>query len=304
MGFNIKTSELLILSKQANINFEKVVTIGRQQLNGSQLLFEKLFRQYGFSLETYNTLMKSEGRYGENFLRLLGAQTVDSIDASDYEKASIIHDMNNPVPGSLKERYSVVIDSGSLEHIFNYPVAIKNCMEMVRTGGHFIGISPANNFLGHGFFQFSPELFYRVFSPENGFKAMKMLLFFNDHRSPVFEVRDPLQVRERVTLKNTRETYLFFLARREEAKPVLLTPPQQSDYFHISWTNKKQQDKSVLKSSVAKKIKKFIPKVIVIFFLTMRKVILNLSSITSPIGNGEKKFFKRIKSTGQVFSGI
>ena len=47
-------------------------------------------------------------------------------------------------------------------------------MEMVKRGGHFIGVTTLNNFCGHGFYQFSPELYYRVFAPGNGFEVVKM----------------------------------------------------------------------------------------------------------------------------------
>ena len=78
--------------------------------------------------------------------------------------------MNLPIGDDLKRKFSVVIDGGTLEHVFNFPVAIKNCMQMLDVGGHFFVHTMANNFMGHGFYQFSPELFYRVFSPENGFR--------------------------------------------------------------------------------------------------------------------------------------
>ena len=110
------------------------------------------------------------GGYAEEFLKRLGAKETISIDASAYEGASLVHDMNLPIGDDLKRRFSVVIDGGTLEHVFNFPVAIKNCMQMVDVGGHFFVHTMANNFMGHGFYQFSPELFYRVFSPENGFR--------------------------------------------------------------------------------------------------------------------------------------
>ena len=91
MGFNIKTSELLILSRQARINYEHTVTIGRQQLNGSQILFEKLFKKYRLPLEDYHQVFQKEARFCERFLRLLGAEVIDSIDASDYEQTTIYH---------------------------------------------------------------------------------------------------------------------------------------------------------------------------------------------------------------------
>jgi len=42
----------------------------------------------------------------------------------------------------------VVIDSGSLEHIYNFPVAIANCMKMVKVGGSFFIFNMANNHMG------------------------------------------------------------------------------------------------------------------------------------------------------------
>ena len=43
---------------------------------------------------------------GENATR------VDSVDVSSYEKATILHDMNLPIPGEPKERFTLVHDAG------------------------------------------------------------------------------------------------------------------------------------------------------------------------------------------------
>lgn len=72
--------------------------------------------------------------YCEEFLRQVGARDITSIDASGYERASIVHDMNLPIGSELRRRFSVLIDGGTLEHIFNFPVAIRNCMEMLDNG--------------------------------------------------------------------------------------------------------------------------------------------------------------------------
>ena len=69
-----------------------------------------------------------------------------------------------------------MLDSGSLEHVFNFPIAIANCMALTEVGGHFVAITPANNWCGHGFYQFSPELFYRVLCAENGFRVERMIV--------------------------------------------------------------------------------------------------------------------------------
>jgi len=237
MGFNLVSTEFLIQAVNAGVDYRKTITIGRQRLHGSRILFEKLFRRYQLPISELTHLIENEDRYCESFLRMLGAATVDSLDASGYENATVICDMNDAIPNLMKGRYSTVIDGGSLEHIFNFPVAVKNCMELLEPGGHFIGISPCNNFLWHGFYQFSPELFYGVFSRSNGFSVVKMLLFFNDLSLPVYEVVDPLTIRGRVTLRNSKESYLFVLAKRENIVSVLSLFPQQSDYAEITWKN-------------------------------------------------------------------
>src|SRR5437762_12288642 len=106
--------------------------------------------KFGFSVEDakIQQIFERTGGYAEEFLKYLGAKTVHSLDNSDYEGATHVHDMNKPIPGHLKAQYSVVLDGGSLEHIFNFPVAIQNCMEMVQVGGHYLGITPTNNFVG------------------------------------------------------------------------------------------------------------------------------------------------------------
>ena len=81
-----------------------------------------------------------------------------------------------PIDYAFHQRFTSVIDSGTLEHVLNYPVALKHCMELGSLGGHFLAITPANHFFGHGFYQFSPDLFYRVFTLENGFGIQQMWL--------------------------------------------------------------------------------------------------------------------------------
>jgi hypothetical protein len=88
---------------------------------------------------------------------------VVTLDNSAYEGAAIVIDLNAPLPDALKNRFTAVIDGGCLEHIFNFPQAIKNSMEMLSIGGHFLGITPANNFCGHGFYQFSPGALFSHF---------------------------------------------------------------------------------------------------------------------------------------------
>ncbi|MCY2980428.1 MAG: hypothetical protein NTU79_17315 [Planctomycetota bacterium] len=151
------------------------------------------------------------------------------MDASTYEQADIIHDLNVPVPDNLKAQFDVVFDGGTMEHVFNYPQAIKNAMEMVKIGGRLMLYFPANNWCGHGFYQFSPELMYRMLSENNGYKMEHVYAHGKGDRW--YSVVDPEVVQERVELNRERcTTYLLVQARRTTEKPIFHDLPQQSDY--------------------------------------------------------------------------
>ena len=132
--------------------------LGRQDFYPDASVLQKLLdsREAGHSADRFLAESKN---YAEKLFEFLGAEEVVAIDNSSYEGAGIVADMNAPINASLKDRFSAIIDGGCLEHVFNFPQAIRNCMEMLSVGGHFIGITPANNFCGHGFYQFSPELY-------------------------------------------------------------------------------------------------------------------------------------------------
>lgn len=282
MGFNIKTTELLIESKKLGINFSSVGMLGRQTLNGSFFEFQKLFERFGFPAEN---IIKRDNRYSEPFLTILGAKKIESFDASNYEGATNICDMNLPIESQYKEKYSLMIDSGSLEHIFNFPQAIKNCMEMVKQGGHMIGVTPANNFFGHGFYQFSPELFFRIFSETNGFEIEKMWLFFPFSSSKVYEVKDPAAVKSRVSLMNTTETFLFYIAKRKSVKTIFSRFPQQSDYENQKW-NQRNEKKLSRKLSI--------PNFLIPIGLWFLKTWKRLKTLIYPLGTANRSHFKKI----------
>jgi hypothetical protein len=152
------------------------------------------------------------------------------MDVSNFEGATFIHDLNQPIGAELRERFDAVYDGGTLEHVFNFPIALKNCMEMVKVGGSLFTHTVANNWCGHGFYQFSPELFYRAFSKENGYVVERMIAHVVGPYGRWFDVMDPEQIRSRVALRTCVPVMLLIQARRVALEPVFARPPQQSDY--------------------------------------------------------------------------
>ena len=167
MGLDINSVQFLLAARKRGARFDDILTLGRLSLNVYPAKMVKVLQGEGLPCEPF-VRAATETEYVEPFFDSIGAKKTASLDASDFEGATYVQDMNQPVPDALKERFDAIFDGGTLEHVFNLSVALKNCMEMTRVGGRFYMHTCANNLCGHGFYQFSPELFYRVFSPENG----------------------------------------------------------------------------------------------------------------------------------------
>jgi hypothetical protein len=235
MGITKKDSQLLFYSKkELGVSFSETLMLGRLYLYATQAQIDKFASLYSNPKTTKDVSFQDE--YSEPLFEILGASRVDSIDYSDYEKASIIHDLNLALPQNLHSTFTCIIDGGTIEHVFNFPIAIKNCMQALKVGGHYIGITPANNQMGHGFYQFSPELYYRIFSPENGFRIKKMLITPNDAENEWYEIADPAIVKSRVVLMNPVPLTLMMVAEKIQECEVFKSPPYQSDYT-ASWAS-------------------------------------------------------------------
>lgn len=245
MGVEYYTTRFLLQARARGLNFGRVLTIARQNLLITPRDLDKLAREFHFApTDLTNIDPPSALTYVEPlFTRLLKATGIESIDNSKYEGATHVHDLNQPLPPEFRARYDTILEAGSLEHIFNFPTAIKNLMEAVKVGGTIFIQTPANNYFGHGFYQFSPELFYRVFTAENGFEVQRAEVFEHLYpcslfATPTHAVADPAAVGKRVQLVNNMPTLLLIEARRTAEKPIFAAAPQQSDYVPMWQKNK------------------------------------------------------------------
>lgn len=233
MGLNASGLGLMAVARASGADFSRVVTIGRQQLTIGAGELEDFFHKRGRDdIAGQLAAITSDG-YCEMVIRTaFGAQTVHSVDASDYEQATIVHDMNTPL--EPKEPYSVVLDFGTLEHVLNVPVAFDNVAEFCAPGGRIMHMLPANNCAGHGFYQFSPELFFQVYSEARGFAGTRVFAAPMGSPDVWYEVRAPHTLKSRVNITSRDELYLLVLTQKTgEAPPLTRAPVQQSDYMQL-----------------------------------------------------------------------
>ena len=233
MGADFNITRLILLGRRHGVDYSATATLGRMDLHIKPRDLAALLRDFDAPIGEAALADVAHQRYADALLMALGAGGVQSIDASAYEGATIVHDMNRPVPAALAGRFSAIIDHGTTEHIFDFATAMRNVMQMLAVGGHFLSATCANNLMGHGFYQFSPELYFRLFGEASGFRIKGVFLVEVASRGCWYRVTDPAVARERVELKNREPTYVIAIAqkiRAVEAIPI----PQQSDYV-VAW---------------------------------------------------------------------
>ncbi len=261
MGLYLRHVKAMLLTYPEALNLKKTITIGRQYLFAPPAeivdYLRSTNRATGLSQSNIDTFLKADNFYVDNLLRLLGAEKIDSMDYSDYEQASIIHDLNKPIEASLKNQYSLVLDIGTIEHVFNAPVAMKALMEMVEQGGKLIISTTGNNQPGHGFYQFSPEFFFRTLTEENGYRIDSIFVQECFEGGRTYEIRDPLQMRKRATYCSWAEMDITVIATRIAVKPIFEETPQQSDYV-IAWKGEEKGYVHQTKVTMKTRIKDFV----------------------------------------------
>lgn len=181
MGIDVQTLRFLKYVFETRGAFGRVLTVGRQGVHCSPHIQHLVLGRPGVAPGSF-----CEPLLISNF----GATCVDSIDASDYEGATVVHDLNEPFVHDMGT-YDTVFDGGCLEHIFDVAAALRNLTKVCREGGQLIHVLPANNQCGHGFWQFSPELFFSLYSSSRGFFGTEV--FVGDVIDPnwIFKVNQP-----------------------------------------------------------------------------------------------------------------
>lgn len=112
----------------------------------------------------------------EALLRCLGYSSVAALDANDYEDPDHVVDLNAAeCAADLIGSADLILDGGTLEHVFHLPNALGNIHAMLKENGFVFHSNPTNNHVDHGFYQLSPT-FYRDYYESNGYELRALAL--------------------------------------------------------------------------------------------------------------------------------
>ena len=235
MGIDYTGCETILHSlKYINNNKRNVaVTLGRQGIHIPPNVLDFFFDKYKLS----NLKNRNYTGFCESFLHDIGFESIDSIDNSNYEGCTIIHNMNIPIPNDLK-KYDFIFDGGTTEHIFNAPQVCENIINLLNIGGIFLSVNVNNNFSGHGIYQFSPEFYLSTFSKKYGMEVQELYIAkTNSGIDNWINVNSYQGFRNVKKFEGNQEVYIIAIIKKisNERENLILNPPNQFSYEQIEW---------------------------------------------------------------------
>jgi hypothetical protein len=231
MALGLWETALLVHARDCGVPMDSLLMLGRQSLVLSATIVDHLNHTCGAGLAPEDWIGQA---WAEPLLQRLGARDIVSLDCSDYEGARLAHDLNQPWPeGRPPRQFDVVFDGGTLEHIFNLPQALLNAMSLVRPGGCLLSVTPVDGWIGHGFHQMQPEVFFRFFSESNGFKLRGLWaaeFMPGVARGRLFRLKDPAVTGCRPLVPGRRPLILLVFAEKTSEMTGAPSWPIQSNY--------------------------------------------------------------------------
>ena len=254
MALTFHTFKFLEKLKKNQIYFGQTLTIGR--LNN--LLTNEDFKKLNINI--------NQDFYADNILiKNFDLVSLNALDYSSFENADIIHDLNIPFKNE-KKQFDTVLDFGTSEHIFDVVQCLKNISSLCKINGHIIHCLPANNNCGHGFWQFSPELFFSIYNDKNGFSETEIYLIDLFDKNYWYHIIKQ-KIGERLELNSAEQLYI--IVKTKKIGPNLYKDINQSDYIE-QWKTRdhstiiKKSSKSLLFKKIKDTIKSFFRKNIIL----------------------------------------
>jgi len=146
---NMFALQLLPLAKK---QLKSVCEIGNQTLNVAPGIKE-IFVRDGYDVTKSQTV--------KQFYEALGFEKYIAIDVNN-DKDAIALDLNNIVYDKINEKFDLVTNNGTSEHIFNQHSVFANIHNLCKVDGYMIHVLPCTGWVDHGFYNYNPNLFTAI----------------------------------------------------------------------------------------------------------------------------------------------
>jgi hypothetical protein len=156
------------------------LTIGRQTVPFTLSAAWNFLKDVGIeatqdiAVESDDTVASKPGWINDRtFFKMFCSAKIESLDVSSYERASIIHNMNEPIPRKLRGIADFIFEGSSIDNIFNPAQAMMNIDLMLKPGGRIFMVNAGNVVPGDTFVALGEE-WYEGFLKANNYKGISV----------------------------------------------------------------------------------------------------------------------------------
>lgn len=266
MGIAKGTIKLMMKEGKQRPFTGSLLTLGRQSVWVTEKQLNEIASEMNYQLVKKIPLelsdlphSKKKPFISDRFLyRSLGFTEVKSLDYSDYENADIIADLNcHDVLKIVGRQFDFILDGGTIEHVFHIPQALANIFDLLHIGGRIMHVSPSSNHMDHGFYMFSPTLFFDYYQA-NQFEMNNIQVFryCPKHDTYPWKVSDYQSgCLEKISFGGLDDAmYGISCIATKTVNSTAHMIPQQGRY-RKTWEGKQENKKDSFKDKIPKPIK-------------------------------------------------
>lgn len=184
----------LIIREHSHYNFQgPVVSLGVPEIYATERELTKWFPRYTGrpSKLDPSEATTSTNRFGrrlnwvtaESFFKAFGFAKMDSLDIPGSEhRAAIQHDLNQPLPEEYRGKYNLLLDPGTMEHVFDQKACMQTIVDALAVGGVVVNFVPIYSYNG-GYYSINPNVLHDFYSV-NGFEDIRAYILMWDRYWP------------------------------------------------------------------------------------------------------------------------
>jgi hypothetical protein len=237
----------LIIEVHKHYNFKgPLCSLGCQDIWASYEELKRCFKECGvvykkplairphcsrtFQSNSQISLLAQDFVHARVYFEMLGINNYMDLDKFDSDNPGLLHDLNDPIPDEYENKFGMIFDGGTIEHVFDIRQVLDNIVRMLKINGCVVHLCSYR--MDHGFFALSPTLLYDFYAA-NGFSDLRCFLMevdFSDitrtfnrrHRYVEYHYGMDLDW----LLKRKEEILIFFSARKIQVNKKLTIPTQ------------------------------------------------------------------------------
>ncbi|WP_127112674.1 class I SAM-dependent methyltransferase [Shimia sediminis] len=233
MGISINIAMQMARSAHFLEGKSEGVMLGRQKMHFKERWKPRLVNglRTELGIETSEEELFQADGFCESFLNVINWPALESLDFSDIEGAEYVHDLSKPVGKDLRQKFDVIYDGGTTEHVFDIAASLRNVHKMLKDDGIFISCVGTDGWFGHGFFQVGPDVPWRFFGATLGYDVLKCCTFNRNNRKPPKDIPDPTLSPRGAEAWYDEPQFLFYVVQKRGEKRSY-PPTIQSHYVN------------------------------------------------------------------------